>query len=51
MEMHNGNSSGAWTVNRARTKLDELIDQAIPEGPQFIAKKGQPVAVVVSADE
>lgn len=49
--MDNRNSIRTWTVNQARTKLDELIDRSTLEGPQFIAKKGQPVAVVVSADE
>lgn len=40
-----------WPVGQAKARLSELIESAQDDGPQTIAKRGKPVAVVVSIDE
>jgi prevent-host-death family protein len=41
----------AWSVADAKARLSELVDHAISEGPQAITRRGQEVAIVVSAEE
>ena len=41
----------SWQVQEAKTKLSEVIDRAISEGPQTITRHGKARAVVVSIDE
>jgi prevent-host-death family protein len=40
-----------WSVAEAKARLSELLDHAINDGPQAITRRGQKIAVVVSADE
>ncbi|MFI5411502.1 type II toxin-antitoxin system Phd/YefM family antitoxin [Kaistia sp. UC242_56] len=41
----------SWQVQEAKTKLSEVIDRAISEGPQTITRHGKARAVVISIDE
>jgi antitoxin Phd len=41
----------SWQVQEAKTKLSEVIDRAISEGPQTITRHGKARAVVVSIVE
>ena len=41
----------SWQVQEAKTKLSEVIDRAISEGPQTITRHGKARAVVISVDE
>jgi prevent-host-death family protein len=41
----------AWSVADAKAHLSELLDKAIHDGPQAIARRGEQIAVVVSIDE
>lgn len=41
----------AWPVGEAKARFSELIEAAVADGPQTIARRGRPVAVVVSVDE
>lgn len=40
-----------WPVAEAKAKFSEVIELAREDGPQTIARRGKPVAVVVSIDE
>jgi len=44
-------SSTSWSVAEAKAKLSAVIDRALTEGPQTIARKGRAAVVVVSAEE
>lgn len=39
--------SRKWPVQDAKAKLSELLDTAIPEGPQIVTKRGVETAVLV----
>jgi antitoxin Phd len=39
-----------WQLQDAKSRLSELIDKANAEGPQTITRRGEPAAVVLSAD-
>ncbi len=39
-----------WQVQEAKTKLSEVIDRAIDEGPQTITRHGKARAVVMSIE-
>jgi prevent-host-death family protein len=39
-----------WQVQEAKTRLSEVIDRAISEGPQTITRHGKPRAVLVSVE-
>ncbi len=39
-----------WQVQEAKTKLSEVIDRAIDEGPQTITRHGKARAVVISIE-
>lgn len=41
----------AWPVAEAKARLSELLQSAVTDGPQMIANRGRPVAVVVSVEE
>lgn len=41
----------AWPVQDAKNQFSQLLDLAATEGPQTVTRHGEPVAVVVSADE
>lgn len=40
-----------WPVQDAKNQLSQVIELARTEGPQVITRHGQPVVVVVAADE
>jgi antitoxin Phd len=40
-----------WPVQDAKNQLSQLIDLARNHGPQTITRHGEPVVVVVAADE
>ncbi len=40
-----------WSVAAAKTKLSEVIDRALSEGPQTITRYGRNAVVVVSVEE
>ncbi len=40
-----------WTVADAKSKLSEVINRAISDGPQTITRNGRQAVVVVSAEE
>ncbi len=40
-----------WQVQEAKTRLGEVIDRAISEGPQTITRHGKPRAVLMSVEE
>lgn len=40
-----------WQLQEAKTKLSEVIERAIEDGPQTITRHGKPRAVVVSVEE
>lgn len=40
-----------WTVADAKSKLSEVINRAISDGPQTITRNGHTAVIVVSADE
>jgi antitoxin Phd len=39
-----------WQVQEAKSRLSELMDRALSEGPQVITRHGRPVVKVVAAD-
>ncbi len=39
-----------WQVQEAKSRLSELLDRALTEGPQLITRHGRPVARVVAVD-
>lgn len=41
----------SWPVQDAKNQLSQVIELARSEGPQIITRHGQPVVVVVAADE
>jgi len=40
-----------WPVQDAKNQLSQLIESARNEGPQTITRHGEPVVVVVAAEE
>ncbi len=38
----------AWQVQEAKSRLSELMDRALKEGPQVITRHGKPVVRVVA---
>lgn len=40
-----------WQVQEAKSRLSELMDRALREGPQVITRHGKPVVKVVAAQE
>jgi prevent-host-death family protein len=40
-----------WSIADAKARLSELLDHAINDGPQAIARRGRQIAVVVSIEE
>jgi prevent-host-death family protein len=41
----------AWSVADAKARLSEVLDRALSEGPQVITRRGQEIAILVSAEE
>ncbi|MBG9387289.1 type II toxin-antitoxin system Phd/YefM family antitoxin [Caenimonas aquaedulcis] len=42
--------AAVWQVQEAKSRLSELMDRALDEGPQIITRHGKPVVKVVAAD-
>ena len=42
---------GTWTVAEAKSKLSEVIDQALSQGPQVVTRSGRKAVVIVAAEE
>ena len=40
-----------WQLQTAKARFSELVNQCITEGPQAVTRHGQPVVVVVPAEE
>jgi len=40
----------SWQLQEAKAKLSELVQKAVDEGPQIITRRGEEIAVVMSAD-
>lgn len=40
-----------WPLQDAKNQFSRLVELACKEGPQTVTRHGQPVAVVVSADQ
>ena len=40
-----------WAVQDAKNQFSRVVELARTKGPQTVTKHGQPVAVIVSADE
>lgn len=42
--------AAVWQVQEAKSRLSELMDRVLDEGPQVITRHGKPVVKVVAAD-
>jgi prevent-host-death family protein len=42
--------ASVWQVQEAKTRLSELMDRVLSEGPQVITRHGKPVVKVVAAN-
>lgn len=40
-----------WQVQEAKQRFSELLRKVAAEGPQVVTRHGEPIAVVVSAEE
>ena len=40
-----------WPLQDAKNQFSQLVELALTEGPQTVTRHGEPVAVVVAADE
>lgn len=43
--------NNVWQLQEAKSKLSEVVDRAIEEGPQVITRRGVETAVVISFKE
>jgi antitoxin Phd len=41
----------AWQLQEAKAKFSELVQKAIDEGPQTVTRRGEPVVVILSAEQ
>ena len=41
----------SWQLQEAKSRLSQLVDHALREGPQTITLRGKPAVVVVSFEE
>ncbi len=41
----------SWKLQDAKAKFSEVINNAISVGPQYVTRRGQEVAVILSAKE
>jgi antitoxin Phd len=42
--------NSTWQVQEAKSRLSELMDRAVKDGPQVITRHGKPVVKVVAAN-
>jgi antitoxin Phd len=40
-----------WQLQEAKARFSELVQKAIEDGPQTVTRRGQPVVVVLSAEQ
>ena len=40
-----------WQIQEAKERFSELINRTLKDGPQTITRHGEPVAVIVAAEE
>jgi len=40
-----------WQIHEAKARFSEMVKRALREGPQTVTRRGEPVAVLVRADE
>jgi antitoxin Phd len=40
-----------WQIQEAKARFSEMVERALKEGPQTVTRHGEPVAVVVAADQ
>jgi antitoxin Phd len=40
-----------WPLQDAKNQFSQLVQSALTEGPQTVTRHGEPVAVIVSADD
>ena len=40
-----------WQLQDAKNRFSEVINKALAEGPQVVTRRGEEVAVILSADE
>ncbi len=40
-----------WQVQEAKQRFSELLRRAVGEGPQVVTRHGEPIAVLISAEE
>jgi prevent-host-death family protein len=43
--------NSTWQLQEAKSRLSELVENAVRQGAQTITRHGRPVAVVVSVEE
>jgi prevent-host-death family protein len=43
--------SGTWQLQEAKSRLSEVVDEAVAVGPQVITRRGVPVVVVLSHED
>lgn len=43
--------TAVWQVQEAKSRLSELMDRAVTEGPQIITRHGKPVVKVVAVGQ
>jgi prevent-host-death family protein len=41
----------AWQLQEAKSKFSQVVEEAVPSGPQVITKRGVEAAVVISYEE
>jgi len=41
----------SWQLQEAKSRLSQVVDHALREGPQTITLRGKPTVVVISFDE
>jgi len=40
-----------WQLQEAKNRFSELVNEALTAGPQRVTRRGEPVVVILSADE
>jgi len=40
-----------WQIHEARARFSEMVKRTLREGPQTVTRRGEPVAVLVGAEE
>ncbi|MBA2375841.1 MAG: type II toxin-antitoxin system Phd/YefM family antitoxin [Rubrobacter sp.] len=43
--------SVSWQLQEAKQKFSEVVNRSLAEGPQFVTRRGEEVAVIVSLED